>query len=61
VSTTPTAAKDVAAFIDIVRHSLDLKGLIFPNGLHMQFFDTFKEYQGRDFHMTGESAAVSGT
>lgn len=21
----------------------------------MQFFDTFKEFQGRDFHMAGES------
>lgn len=51
IATTEAAAVDVTAFIEIVSRVED--------ELTHQFFDTFKEFQGRPFHMTGESYGVS--
>lgn len=51
------AATDIQAFVQIV--SAPPRKCSSGLTADEQFFDTFKEYQGRDFHMAGESYGVN--
>jgi len=53
VKTTEEAALDIQAFVQIVK----LISLC-ASGAYDQFFETFKEFEGRAFHMAGESYGV---
>jgi hypothetical protein len=60
VATAEDAAKDVQAFISIVCTRYHLPGVSPRLSLTKhQFFEAFKEFEGREFHMAGESYGVS--
>jgi cathepsin A (carboxypeptidase C) len=59
VATAEDAAKDVQAFISIVCPDLVLAEVESLLLTRHQFFEAFKEFEGREFHMAGESYGVS--
>jgi hypothetical protein len=59
VATAEDAAKDVQAFISIVCPRFYLPEAQSLSLTKHQFFEAFKEFEGREFHMAGESYGVS--